>query len=457
MVDARSSSLGSAADTSLDSSALMADARSGSAGSAAVPSPDAPRRKRPLLTWRRACFFALVLLVLYASAWVYVLLNGSPPLNSAGVPLGGDYIAFHTSGLLLSSGHGADIYQRATVTTVQDQLLHGAVPGFYDAFRNPPFFALLFVPLSNLPYLWAAAIWTLLSLACLATALWLLLKEVPQLRPRWPGLTLLALAFPPVYFSLVDGENALLSLLLYVLIYRALRRDQARAGVWAALGLFKPQLFFLFPLIFVATRRWRMLATYAVTAVVLAGISAALVGPAGLQAWLSTIVDAESGNAAANAWRMASLKSFFDVLLPQSPITALAAYALAAAALTGLVLYQWHRERRATPRLWALTSLVAVLVDPHLVDYDLSVLIPAGAFLAIDDRRLRWPIALLYVLILLRAQLPIGQITLQLVPPLLLVLTLFAAVNARVESTGTRLAHAVERIATAGPRDSRVH
>jgi hypothetical protein len=37
-------------------------------------------------------------------------------------------------------------------------------------------------------------------------------------------------------------------------------RDQnGAAGAWAALGLFKPQLFFLFPVLFLVSRRWRAL------------------------------------------------------------------------------------------------------------------------------------------------------------------------------------------------------
>ena len=54
----------------------------------------------------------------------------------------------------------------------------------------------------------------------------LLLGEAPRLRERRRGLVVLVVAFPPVYFGLIDGENAVISLLLYVLIYR-LPRPQA--------------------------------------------------------------------------------------------------------------------------------------------------------------------------------------------------------------------------------------
>jgi hypothetical protein len=389
-----------------------------------------------LLTFNRARTYGFVLVALYLVAWVDVLVLGSLPLNSSGTPIGGDYIAFHAAGRLLLSGHASQLYDHAAVSAVQDSLLGGHIPGFYDAFRNPPFFALLFAPLAVLDLLPGFAVWSLLSLAALAFALWLLVNEVPWLASRWRGLVILVLAFPPVYFGLIDGENAVLSLLLYVLIYRSLVRDQNWAmGAWAALGLFKPQLFFIFPLIFLAARRWRALASYVVVALALCGLSLALVGADGLQAWLRTLLEAESGNATVNAWRMASLKSFFDLLLPRElsiplpgPVVSLAPaalsialvlYAAAAVALLALLLRIWTRPVPSLPLAWAFTSLVAVLVDPHLVDYDLTVLVSAGVLALALVRQLRWWAVLLYVLLLLRVQLPIGDLSIQLAVPVL--------------------------------------
>jgi len=268
-----------------------------------------------VLTWKRARTYALVLVALYVVAWVDVLVLGSPPLNSSGTPIGGDYIAFHTAGRLVLSGHAAELYDHSAVSGVEASLLGGRSPNFYDAYRNPPFFAALFVPLAPLDLLSGFGVYSLLSVVGLGLAVWLLMQETPWLRSRWRGLAVLLAAFPPLYFGLIDGENATISLLLYVLIYRSLAHGQDRAaGAWAALGLFKPQLFFVFPLIFLASRRSRALASYAAVAVVLFGFSLLLVGPNGLQAWLRILLEPETGNATVNGWRMSSLKSFFDAL-----------------------------------------------------------------------------------------------------------------------------------------------
>lgn len=374
-----------------------------------------------LLTWRRARAYALVLLVLYVVAWVDVVALGQPPLNSAGAPLAGDYIAFHAAGWLVLADRASELYDKPAVVEVQDRLLGGRIPGFYDAYRNPPFFALVYAPLAGLDLLPGFATWSLLSMVCLGVALAVLLAEAPGLRPRWRGLLILVLAFPPVYFGVIDGENAIVSLLLFALIFRALARGQDRAlGVWSALGLFKPQLFFVFPLIFVATRRWRALGAYLVTAVVLFGVSLVLVGVDGIEAWLRILLEPEGGNATVNGWRMASAKAFLDALLPNADRLSLAVYAVISLILLAALLRTWRRPDVDLAPAWVLTVLVIVLVDPHLVDYDLTVLVAAAVVGAALVPRLILAIVPLYLVLLLRAQVPLGEASLLLTPPLLI-------------------------------------
>jgi hypothetical protein len=379
-----------------------------------------------ILTWRRARAYALVLIALYIVAYVDVLVLGSLPLNSGGAPVSGDYIAFHTAGQLVTSGQAALMYDHDAVASIQDHLLQGLIPGFYDAFRNPPFFALVYVPLSQLNLLQGFIAWWVVSLACLCLAIKLLLDEVPALSNRWRGVLIFTFAFAPVYFGLIDGENATVSLLLFALIYRALARKQDHAlGVWAALGLFKPQLFFIFPLIFLVTRRWHSLLTYTVTALVLAAISFAVVGAEGLQAWSRILLEHEGGNALANGWRMASAKSFLDTLLPSVPVISVVTYAAISVALLFLLWQVWRRSTPNLPIAFALTTLVAVLIDPHLVDYDLTVLVAAAIVAYTLVPRYLLLILPIYLVTIVRAELQLGEAGLQLTAPLLLLLTLW--------------------------------
>jgi len=96
-----------------------------------------------------------------------------------------------------------------------------------------------------------------------------------------------------------------------------------------------------------------------------------------MQSWLRILIEPESGNA--SAWRMASLKSFFDVLLPSQRLLSVGLYTASSLALLFALLNAWSRgsysrlssavsfgpsPASSLPVLWAFTSLVAGLVDP---------------------------------------------------------------------------------------------
>lgn len=381
----------------------------------------AARLASRLLTWRRARTYALGLGVFYVVLWGSVTLRGTPPLNLNGEPIGGDYVAFYAAGRLLLTGQAHALYEPSALKAVQEAALQGRIGGFYDAFRNPPFFALVFAPLALVPLVPSSFAWTILSLGFAASALWLALAELPGLRSRWRGIAIVTFAFPPVFFCLLDGQNSTLSLLLYVLIYRSLARGSERqAGVWAALGLFKPQLFLVFPIVLAASRRWRGLSAYVATAAVLGLVSLALVGSDGIVGWLRILLDFESSNVATNSWRMHSLRTFFDSLIPGSPLLSGTLTGIASLGLLVAIVRLWSTGTMDLPYRWGVTSLLAVVVDPHIVDYDLTVLVLTGLLLGSTVAGLRWLILLVYALLLVRAQLPVGDVALQLSVPVLL-------------------------------------
>jgi len=236
------------------------------------------------------------------------------------------------------------------------------------------------------------------------------------------------------------------------LIYRSLaRRDELGMGAWSALGLFKPQLFFLFPLVFVASRRWRALGAYVITACALGALSLVLVGVDGMQAWLRILLEPESGNALANGWRMTSAKSFIDTLLPGQTALSWALYAVLAVLVIGVLLRLcWRREPPVLSTLWPLTVLIAALVDPHLVDYDLTILVSAGIVGAALAPRASWLILALYLVTLLRAAIPLGDVaTMQLTGPLLAALAFVVA-----RSEAGQFGRGVVRRATIRPSSS---
>ena len=163
-----------------------------------------------------------------------------------------DFTAFYTAGKILRKGRGAELYRAATQNAVQwefatdTDIRHGPLP-----YICPPFEALVFVPLTFLPYPEAFVLWNLLNLGLLFVIALLLRQSLDPLRPipLWE-LVLAQLAFFPVFTNFLQGQDGILLLLVFILGFRALDRNaEFRAGCWFGLGVFKYH--FVVPLVLI--------------------------------------------------------------------------------------------------------------------------------------------------------------------------------------------------------------
>jgi uncharacterized protein len=409
--------------------------------------PVVASRLERLFTWKRAATYSGVVALVFIAAWAYSTFGGSPPLTRSGEPILGDYVAFYAAGRMVLEGNPGAIYDPVAVREAQADATQGLVPDLYDPLRNPPFVALAFAPLALLSPLSSFVLWSLINLVVLGIALWLALDSLPGLRRHWRAILVIVLAFAPVYRGVIGGQNSTISLLLFVLMYRALRaRQDGRSGFWAALGLFKPQLFLVFPLVFAASRRWRALLVYCLVAAALGLLSLVLVGFDGATGLARVIVDHEGGNAARNAYRMHSLKAFFDLLLPGQSAISLVLYGVSSVALLVLLVRMWSRRGvspQQLPLYWVFTSVTAVLVDPHLIDYDLTVLVLAGLLVGIVDSRGKWWVLTIYVAtlfaLLFDLRLPFGDVQVQLTVPILVLFALWLWREVRQPLTAVRV------------------
>ncbi|MGA2856272.1 MAG: glycosyltransferase family 87 protein [Candidatus Sulfotelmatobacter sp.] len=163
-----------------------------------------------------------------------------------------DFTAFYTAGKILREGRGAELYRAATQNAVQwefatdTDIRQGPLP-----YICPPFEALVFVPLTFLPYPEAFVLWNLLNLGLLFVIALLLRQSLDPLRPipLWE-LVLAQLAFFPVFTNFLQGQDGILLLLVFILGFRALDRNAGfRAGCWFGLGVFKYH--FVVPLVLI--------------------------------------------------------------------------------------------------------------------------------------------------------------------------------------------------------------
>jgi len=179
------------------------------------------------------------LLVLFLVLWSHgVVMHLDRPTSS-------DFVSFYAAGKLALAGTPALAYDQAAHLLAEQQ---ATVPGaIYQYFFYPPVYLLLCAPLALLPYYVAYAVFEAGTLALFA----LVMRAV--LRERGYGWLAPRLAFPAVWWTLGQGQNAFLTAALLGLFTLLIDTQPVRAGILLGALCYKPHLGLLALL---AGRRW---------------------------------------------------------------------------------------------------------------------------------------------------------------------------------------------------------
>jgi hypothetical protein len=167
----------------------------------------------------------------------------------------------------------AVLFTPALYAQSMQQAFGSRLPPFVS-FSYPPSLLPLIGWLGLLPCGPALALWTVLGVLALFAAAW------PHSRNPWVAAAILV--SPPVLACIDDGQNGLFTSALIVAALARLDRRPVLAGVFIGLLTIKPHLGLLLPVALIAARRWRVVASAAVTALLLFALSLALAGP---EAW----------------------------------------------------------------------------------------------------------------------------------------------------------------------------
>jgi hypothetical protein len=190
-----------------------------------------------------------------------------------------------------------------------------------------------------------------------------------------------AVAFLPFVENLVSSQKGTLWLLLFTATFVALARDRPlSAGLLFGLQALKPQLALVVPVVLLAKRAWRFVAGVAVTVAALVLVSIAT-GPDLAREYVRFAGGAADyarfGGGYLN--RLHGLYGFFT-LLAGGPTPAAR---VATAAATGVVVLLLGRLFRGPldvrgprfPLQFAGLVVATLLVSPHVVTYDLTLLL----------------------------------------------------------------------------------
>jgi len=329
------------------------------------------------LTRERVRLIALALLVAAVIGAGFLIATSDGRNDRFGRPLGTDFSNVYAAGTYVLDGQPAAPFDPAR-QYAREQAIFGSATPFYG-WHYPPFFLGLAALLALMPYGLALLAWQGVTLALYLTSIRSILGTSDHL---W---LLLAAAFPAVFINLGQAHNGFLTAAVIGGALWQLDQRPWLAGILFGLLAYKPQFGLLIPLILMASGRWRVFSSAAVTVAVLALAVTLAFGTDMWSAFLAstnftrTVVLEQGGT----GWF--KIQSAFAWVRMWGGGIALA-YAMQGAvtlAIAAALIWLW-RSATAFALKAALLIIGCVLATPYSLDYDLMLLAPAIAFIAAD-------------------------------------------------------------------------
>jgi alpha-1,2-mannosyltransferase len=352
-------------------------------------------RSGAFVSRERTRLVAILLLLAFAAAlaWLFATAQG---LNDAqGRPLGTDFSNVYTAGRYVLAGEPEAPFDPARQYAGEQAIFGDATP-FYG-WHYPPFFLFIAGALAFLPYLPALLAWQGATLALYLLALRAVFRDqlpAPAADSAAPAhaegvsgrrdrlWVLLALAFPAVFVNFGHGHNGLLTAALMGGALATLDRRPVIAGILFGLLVYKPQFGILIPPVLLASGRWTALAAATATVAALIVATTLAFGPSTWEAFFASTQFTRTVVLEAGSTGWHKIQSVFALVrMWGGPVPlAYAVQALTTIALAAALIWLWRAKVDFAIKAAALV-IAAVLATPYSLDYDMTALAPAIAYL----------------------------------------------------------------------------
>src|SRR5882724_5229429 len=300
-----------------------------------------------------------------------------------------DFRTFYTVGYMARTGHGGEIYDPTKYREYQNNLV-GPSEGLLP-FNHLPYESLLYVPFSFFRYRIAYLLFLCANLILLWASARLFRPLVCALSDIWIWLPLaLVVSFLPVAIALIEGQDSLLLLLLFVAATAAFNeQNDFRAGVLLGLSLFKFQYAIPVALLLFSWRRWKFFRGFALSGAIVVALSVWVTGFSGVLSFVHSIFEVSARYSSKNGVLygvhpdgMPNFRGFSYMITGGS---------VSAAHLITICLSAVSMIWAASKRPWIPGALLAaLLVSYHQVIADSSLLlIPIGLILSRELKDLR--------------------------------------------------------------------
>jgi hypothetical protein len=333
------------------------------------------------LTVDRARAYSLILLGLYAIAVVGWIALSDGWVDRNGKPVGTDFSSFYAAGSLVLEGRAGDVYNMAAHFAREQQIFGAATP--YYGWLYPPLFLFVATPLALLPYPLALIAWQgatfALYLAVIAAILRQQRHQGGAIARVW---LLVAAAFPAVFINLGHGQNGFLTAGLLGAALLVLPQRPVLSGILFGLLAYKPQFGLLIPFALLAGTQWRTMIAAGLTVIALAGVTTLAFG---VEIWWVFAASTETARKLLleqGDVGFEKLQSVFAAIRLWGGGISLAYAVQGAASLITISGVAWTWRTSGDRNLKAALLMVATLLgSPHVLDYDLTIVGPAMAFM----------------------------------------------------------------------------
>jgi len=284
-----------------------------------------------------------------------------------------DFLEVWVAGLSVLKGAPAAPYDWNAHHAAQVAVIGHPFVGFLG-WHYPPLFLFVAGALALMPYMPAFLVWV-------ATTATLYAGVIANIAQRKEA-ALFALALPAAFGNILVGQNGFFTATIVGACLLSLEKKPVITGLFLALLTYKPQFGLVFPIVLLADRNWRALASAAGFTVLLLALSWLAFGSSPFAAFIgylpvtaTTILD--YGTAGFD--KMQSVFGLMRWMGFNEQVAWIAHGAMALLAIGG-TLYVWRRDVPYALKAAALATAM-LIATPYIYMYDFPLIALAFAFL----------------------------------------------------------------------------
>ena len=329
------------------------------------------------LRWPRSRRNATVHVILFGIfGWITaatVYFAGAGDRTIVGPLKGADFVHFYTLGHLAASGRIAPIYDMKALHEAQVDLVPASESTLYPTVY-PPQAAMIFAPFSGWSYRSALLLWSMVTLALYAVIVWSTWRRVAVHRADSTLVLAAAAAFPPFFSLILYGQISIVILAAFWLGWLALERGRPYlAGAAFGIVAIKPQFGLPLAVIVLACGEWRMLVGAVGSVTAQAAAVWLMLGSAVFTSFAASVPFTlrHADWLQSKPYMSHSIRTVTR-LLPNW--AGLPLWAALVAVVLWYTVKIWKGPAPLRLRLGVLI-LASVLVNPHLIVYDLVLLV----------------------------------------------------------------------------------